>query len=81
MVNLADRAGRAEWASGDVSQFVEWETSTSGDISYHRFYRQTQEQFKENSEIASWGNWYLATRSGNGVSRPVPCHRVSERAI
>jgi hypothetical protein len=63
---------RAEWASGDVSQVVEWETSTSGDISYHKFFRQTQEQFKESNEIASWGNWYLATRSGNGVSPAVP---------
>lgn len=59
---------RAEWASGDISQVVAWDTGVSGDVTYHKFYRQSQEQFKESGEIASWGNWYLATRSGTGVS-------------
>ncbi|KAK3305377.1 uncharacterized protein B0T15DRAFT_195150 [Chaetomium strumarium] len=57
-----------EWASGDVSQIVEWNSSQAGDIVYHKFSRQTQEQFKENSEIASWGDWYLATRSDSGLT-------------
>jgi hypothetical protein len=58
----------AEWASGDVSQVVEWGPGTIGDVVYHKFFRQVQEEFRESSEIASWGNWYLATRSGSGVS-------------
>ncbi|KAK4100063.1 DUF1793-domain-containing protein [Parathielavia hyrcaniae] len=57
-----------EWASGDVSHVVEWDTSTSGDISYHRFFRKNQEQFKELNEVASWGDWYLTTRSNPGLT-------------
>ena len=59
-----------EWASGDVGQVVTWDVGNSGDIIYHKFQRQNQEQFKEAGEIASWGNWYLATRSDKGVSNP-----------
>jgi len=58
----------AEWASGDVSQVVQWEAGSNGGIAYHRFWRQNQEEFRESREIASWGNWYLATRSEEGVS-------------
>lgn len=61
---------RTEWASGDVGQVVTWDVGNSGDIIYHKFQRQNQEQFKEAGEIASWGNWYLATRSDKGVSNP-----------
>ncbi|KAL2129393.1 hypothetical protein VTI74DRAFT_7851 [Chaetomium olivicolor] len=57
-----------EWASGDVGQVVQWDTGTSGDLMYHRFFRANQEEFKESSEIASWGNWYLATRSDSGAT-------------
>ncbi|EAQ84675.1 hypothetical protein CHGG_08689 [Chaetomium globosum CBS 148.51] len=57
-----------EWASGDTSQVVEWDTATVGDITYHKFFRQTQEEFRESNEISSWGNWYLATRVDDGVS-------------
>lgn len=45
-----------------------WDTATVGDIAYHKFFRQTQDQFRESNEIASWGNWYLATRVDDGVS-------------
>jgi len=55
-----------EWASGDTSQIVAWDTATVGDIAYHKFFRQTQDQFRESNEIASWGNWYLATRVDDG---------------
>ncbi|KXX77889.1 hypothetical protein MMYC01_205785 [Madurella mycetomatis] len=57
-----------EWASGDHSQVVEWDTSTSDDIVYHHFSRANQQQFVESREIASWGQWYLATRSGNSMT-------------
>jgi hypothetical protein len=68
---------RAEWASGDNSQIVQWDSGSAGNIVYHKFFRQNQEEFKEASEIASWGNWYLATRSNSGVSilaRRLPTH-------
>jgi hypothetical protein len=59
---------RLEWASGDNSQVVEWDTATVGDIAYHKFFRQNQEEFRESREIASWGDWYLVTRVDDGVS-------------
>ncbi|KAL2022016.1 hypothetical protein VTK56DRAFT_6256 [Thermocarpiscus australiensis] len=58
----------AEWASGDLSQVIQWDTGASGDIAYHKFFRANQQQFAESSEIASWGDWYLATRSGSGMT-------------
>jgi hypothetical protein len=69
VAHVALLTGRTEWASGDVSQVVQWDSSQAGDIVYHKFSRQTQEQFRENSEIASWGDWYLTTRSDSGVSQ------------
>ncbi|KAL2166674.1 hypothetical protein VTG60DRAFT_2304 [Thermothelomyces hinnuleus] len=57
-----------EWASGDTSQVVEWDNARSGKIVYHKFFRQTQEEFKEAGEIASWGNWYLATSANDGLT-------------
>ncbi|KAJ4287091.1 hypothetical protein N0V88_007785 [Collariella sp. IMI 366227] len=57
-----------EWASGDIGQVVQWDTGVTGDLSYHMFSRTNQEEFKESSEIASWGNWYLTTRSGSGLT-------------
>lgn len=67
MVTAVLLTSRTEWASGDHSQVVEWDTGTSDDIVYHRFSRANQQQFVESREIASWGQWYLATRSGNSV--------------
>ncbi|AEO64520.1 uncharacterized protein THITE_2110742 [Thermothielavioides terrestris NRRL 8126] len=57
-----------EWASGDTSQIIQWDTGSTGDIAYHKFFRQNQQQFQESQEIASWGNWYLATRSNSGMT-------------
>ncbi|KAH6613804.1 hypothetical protein B0J18DRAFT_65103 [Chaetomium sp. MPI-SDFR-AT-0129] len=57
-----------EWASGDTTQVVEWDSATSGDVVYHRFARQAQQEFAEIGEIASWGNWYLATKAGDGLT-------------
>lgn len=62
----------AEWASGDRSQVAEWSQGVvrgaSGDISYHKFWRQLQQEFSENSDQAAWGYWYYATETGNGVT-------------
>ncbi|KAL2198179.1 hypothetical protein P885DRAFT_34650 [Corynascus similis CBS 632.67] len=57
-----------EWASGDNSQVVEWDNGASDDIVYHKFFRRTQEEFREANEIASWGTWYLATRADEGLT-------------
>lgn len=57
-----------EWASGDHSAVVNWDTGSSGNLKFHKFFRADQQEFKESGEIASWGTWYLTTASGNGVS-------------
>ncbi|KAL2162388.1 hypothetical protein VTH06DRAFT_7301 [Thermothelomyces fergusii] len=57
-----------EWASGDVSQVVQWDNAKSEEVVYHKFFRQKQEEFKEAGEIASWGNWYLATGANDGLT-------------
>ncbi|KAL2264443.1 hypothetical protein VTK26DRAFT_8 [Humicola hyalothermophila] len=57
-----------EWASGDLSQVVRWDSATSGNIVYHKFSRADQEQFAEAHEVASWGDWYLVTSQESGVS-------------
>lgn len=62
---IADSA--AEWASGDNSAVINWETDSKDGVRYHKFYREKQDIFQEVNEIASWGNWYWAT--GNQVRR------------
>ncbi|KAK0707584.1 hypothetical protein B0H67DRAFT_494625 [Lasiosphaeris hirsuta] len=57
-----------EWASGDVSQVINWDHATSGTVNYHQFFRANQQQFAESGEIASWGTWYLSTSSGDGLT-------------
>ncbi|KAL2264924.1 hypothetical protein VTJ83DRAFT_7434 [Remersonia thermophila] len=57
-----------EWASGDVSEGIRWESGISGDVSYHKFYRESQEELKEDDEIAAWGSWYLATSSEGSLT-------------
>ncbi|KAK4211121.1 hypothetical protein QBC37DRAFT_20642 [Rhypophila decipiens] len=58
----------AEFASGDLSQVINWETKTSGNLTYHRFYRANKSQFAESGEIASWGDWYLTTGTDSGLT-------------
>jgi Domain of unknown function (DUF5127) len=62
----ANRA--SEWASGDVSQVINWDSGVSGDVTYHKFFRANQQEFAESGEIASWGTWYLSTGTAPGVS-------------
>ncbi|KAK3316675.1 hypothetical protein B0H66DRAFT_301362 [Apodospora peruviana] len=57
-----------EWASGEVSQVINWEIKTAGQLIYHKFYRANQAKFAESGEIASWGNWYLSTNSTDGLT-------------
>jgi len=35
---------------------------------FHTFFREDQQEFAEAGEIASWGNWYLATGNSSGVT-------------
>lgn len=64
----------AEWASGDHSKVVKWETGTadgpgvSEGLAYHRFFREDQQEFAESGEIASWGDWYLSTSNSTGMT-------------
>ncbi|KAK1750810.1 hypothetical protein QBC47DRAFT_392602 [Echria macrotheca] len=57
-----------EWASGDNSAVINWDTGSSGNLAYHKFFRADQQEFKEAHEIASWGTWYLSTDSTKGLT-------------
>ncbi|SMR41291.1 unnamed protein product [Zymoseptoria tritici ST99CH_1E4] len=60
-----------EWASGDRSKVVQWEQGAQngqGGLVYHKFYRQEQQEFSEDSDQAAWGNWYYATEQGQGLT-------------
>ncbi|ODA80748.1 hypothetical protein RJ55_03707 [Drechmeria coniospora] len=57
-----------EWASGDSSAIVQWETQKKEGIRYHKFFRKDQQKYKEWNQIASWGNWYWATADTADVS-------------
>ncbi len=51
----------AEWASGDNSQVIQWESVAKDGVRYHKFWRKEQQKFTEQNEVAAWGNWYWAT--------------------
>ena len=38
-------------------------TASAGGIAYHKLWRQIQQEFSEENQQASWGNWYYAVRS------------------
>ncbi|KAK0616291.1 hypothetical protein B0T14DRAFT_434788 [Immersiella caudata] len=61
-----------EWASGNASHVVKWEQGVAGgndgNVTYLKFSRENQEEFAEQHEVASWGNWYLSTNSGDGMT-------------
>ena len=63
----ADVSG--EWASGDNSKIIQWETDTKEGVRYHKFYRQDQNEFNEDGDSAAWGNWYWATGDQVGLFR------------
>ncbi|KAF2861318.1 GTA glutaminase A [Piedraia hortae CBS 480.64] len=58
----------AEWVSGDHGAIAEWNYHTSGNIAYHKVYRQQQLQFSETDDQANWGNWYYTTANTNKVT-------------
>ncbi|KAF7557472.1 hypothetical protein G7Z17_g746 [Cylindrodendrum hubeiense] len=55
-----------EWASGDNSAVINWETDSKDGVRYHKFFREKQDIFQEVNEIPSWGNWYWATGNQTG---------------
>ncbi|KAJ5797921.1 uncharacterized protein N7503_007217 [Penicillium pulvis] len=58
----------AEWVSGDRSTIAQWEYGTTGDVAYHKVYRQTQLAFSEVNQQGEWGNWYWATDVADGTT-------------
>ncbi|KAG6004962.1 hypothetical protein E4U21_000585 [Claviceps maximensis] len=57
-----------EWASGDTTAVVEWETYSTSGIRSHKFYKQKQSEFQEDGDNAAWGNWYWSTADSRGMS-------------
>ncbi|KAF2139407.1 uncharacterized protein K452DRAFT_232773 [Aplosporella prunicola CBS 121167] len=51
----------AEWVSGNRANVVQWEYDTTGDVAYHKVYRQNQQIFTEATDQTEHGNWYWAT--------------------
>lgn len=68
----------AEWASGDRDQVAEWSQGVargaSSDVTYHKFWRQLQQEFSEDGDQAAWGNWYYATENGDDVTYQSGAH-------
>jgi hypothetical protein len=54
--------------SGDTNSAAQWETTNSGDLAYHKLWRQTQIEFDESDKphgngMAEWGNVYYITNN------------------
>jgi hypothetical protein len=72
----------AEWASGDRNQVAQWERGDAqgqssfgtGSVKYHKFWRQNQQEFSEDSDQAAWGSWYYATENNDGVTYQSGAH-------
>ena len=58
-----------EFASGDISEKVVWDTGRYDTMSFHRFHRAEEKEFGESGEMASWGNWYLTTSHDENAGR------------
>lgn len=60
--------------SGENDATAEWSYDTTGDLSYHKVWRQTQLEFSENMPdggqglMADWGYWYYATDSSDSLT-------------
>lgn len=66
----------AEWTSGDRNQGAQWSRgvahgsspSGTGDVAFHRIWRQNQYEFAEDNDQAAWGYWYYATENADGLT-------------
>lgn len=59
---------KPEFTSGDPTQVINWDFDTSNGVSYHQINLATETQFKEASEKALWGDWFLSTAADDSVS-------------
>ena len=64
---------QTEWVSGTRDAVAQWETQTSGNVTYHKVSRQIQIEFDESDKpegngMAEWGNVYYATDSSSASS-------------
>ncbi|KAI1429181.1 glutaminase GtaA [Xylaria sp. FL1777] len=62
----ADVSG--EWASGDLNAVIEWDYGTSDGVAYHKFYRQSQTEITESSELPNWGTFYWSTGDSDALT-------------
>ncbi|KAK4504245.1 hypothetical protein PRZ48_005161 [Zasmidium cellare] len=67
----------AEWTSGDRNQVAQWsrgvaqgstDSGGSGDVAFHKVWRQNQIEFAEDGDQAAWGYWYYATENVDGLT-------------
>lgn len=66
----------AEWTSGDRNEVVEWSRGVSqvsgasgtGDLAFHKVWRQNQIEFAEKNDQAAWGYWYYVTENKAGLT-------------
>ncbi|RMZ71230.1 putative glutaminase [Pyrenophora seminiperda CCB06] len=58
----------AEWTSGNINDVAQWSYGVTGDLVYHKVWKQNQQPFNEVSDRAEWGNWYYTTKVVDGFS-------------
>jgi hypothetical protein len=57
-----------EWNSGDRSQVIDWDTTSTSNVIVHRVRLQNPVLFEENGNQAEWGSVYFAMGSANNVT-------------
>ncbi|KAI1303429.1 glutaminase GtaA [Xylaria venustula] len=62
----ADVSG--EWASGTLTNVIEWDYGSSDGVAFHEFYLQTQTEISESGELPNWGTFYWATGDSDGLT-------------
>ncbi|EIW82090.1 DUF1793-domain-containing protein [Coniophora puteana RWD-64-598 SS2] len=58
----------AEWASGDLSQAVNWTSTTSGDVWTHQVMPEDQQIYGEYDDHTQYGAAYYSTQSSTGAT-------------
>lgn len=61
-----------EWVSGDRNAIAEWSydvnSTDSGNVAYHKVFRQEQLQFTEINDQTEYGNWYYTAANVDGLT-------------
>jgi hypothetical protein len=52
-----------EWCSGDRNQEIQWNTTSNADVIYHSVNVNSQTEFNEILEQATWGTLYYAMQT------------------